>query len=168
MMFRAIVAAFVLSFTLPPGSLNGQAFRGAIQGAVTDSSGSTVAGADNFGRNAFTGPPFKQFDFSTAKNTRLWEKPSMQWRVDLFNVLNPNFSKPIRFFFATAALCAGTHAATVFNFDADSLGTATQFIDTASVNCQIATLKNHNSGNTTALRDDIGTGFSESWRRRCS
>lgn len=50
----------------------------------------------NLGRNAFTGPTFKQFDFSVAKNTALREGISMQLRVDFFNILNhPNFSNPL-------------------------------------------------------------------------
>lgn len=50
----------------------------------------------SLGRNAFTGPTFKQFDFSIAKNTALGEKLKMQWRVDFFNVFNhPNFSNPL-------------------------------------------------------------------------
>ncbi len=41
------------------------------------------------------------------------------------------FNKPIRLFLATGLLCAAANASTVFNFDADSLGTSTNFTDTA-------------------------------------
>jgi hypothetical protein len=40
------------------------------------------------------------------------------------------FNKRIRFFLAACALCVSANAATVFNFDGDSLGTSTSFTDT--------------------------------------
>ncbi len=82
---------------LPNTFLNAAAF--AVPCTWDGAAGSCVPGTQHFGnlgRNAFTGPSFKQFDFSVAKNTRLREGLSMQWRVDFFNVLNhPNFSNPL-------------------------------------------------------------------------
>lgn len=49
----------------------------------------------NIGRNAFTGPHYRNFDFSLAKNTPLGERVTMQVRADFFNIFNhPNFSNP--------------------------------------------------------------------------
>jgi len=49
----------------------------------------------NVGRNAFTGPHYRDFDFSLAKNTPLGERVTMQVRADFFNIFNhPNFSNP--------------------------------------------------------------------------
>ncbi|MGC2323539.1 MAG: TonB-dependent receptor, partial [Terriglobales bacterium] len=49
----------------------------------------------NVGRNAFTGPHYRNFDFSLAKSTPLSERVTMQVRADFFNIFNhPNFSNP--------------------------------------------------------------------------
>jgi len=61
--------------------------------------GSCVAGTQHFGdlgRNAFTGPSLKNFDFSLSKTTPLGERVKMQTRVDFFNLFNhPNFANPM-------------------------------------------------------------------------
>jgi len=61
--------------------------------------GSCVAGTQHFGnlgRNAFTGPSLKNFDFSLSKTTPLGERIKMQTRVDFFNLFNhPNFANPM-------------------------------------------------------------------------
>jgi len=47
------------------------------------------------GRNALRGPDFFQWDFSGMKNFPVTEKVNVQFRVDLFNILNhPNFANP--------------------------------------------------------------------------
>lgn len=47
------------------------------------------------GRNALRGPGFLQWDFSTMKNFALTESSQLQFRADLFNILNhPNFTNP--------------------------------------------------------------------------
>lgn len=47
------------------------------------------------GRNNLRGPGFLQWDFSGMKNFRLTEKSQLQFRADLFNILNhPNFGNP--------------------------------------------------------------------------
>jgi len=49
----------------------------------------------NVGRNALRGPAFFQWDFSAMKNFPITEKLKVQFRADLFNILNhPNFSNP--------------------------------------------------------------------------
>ncbi len=82
---------------LPNAFLNAEAF--AVPCTWDASAGDCAPGTQHFGnlgRNAFTGPSFRQFDFSVVKNTRLREGLSMQWRADLFNVFNhPNFSNPL-------------------------------------------------------------------------
>jgi hypothetical protein len=48
------------------------------------------------GRNALTGPTFKQWDVAIYKDTALTERLTMQLRADFFNILNhPNFSNPV-------------------------------------------------------------------------
>jgi hypothetical protein len=47
------------------------------------------------GRNALRGPAFFQWDWSGMKNFSLTERLKLQFRVDLFNILNhPNFGPP--------------------------------------------------------------------------
>jgi hypothetical protein len=49
----------------------------------------------NVGRNTLRGPDFFQWDFSAMKNFRIMEKAHLQFRGDLFNILNhPNFGNP--------------------------------------------------------------------------
>jgi Carboxypeptidase regulatory-like domain/TonB dependent receptor-like, beta-barrel len=49
----------------------------------------------NVGRNTMYGPPMKNLDFSTFKDFRLWERATLQFRAEVFNVLNhPNFGMP--------------------------------------------------------------------------
>ena len=47
----------------------------------------------DIGRNYIRGPGFFQWDFSTMKNFVITDKLKMQFRADIFNILNhPNFS----------------------------------------------------------------------------
>ncbi len=61
--------------------------------------GSCVSGTQHFGnlgRNAFTGPTYKSFDFSLVKNIPIHEKMKAQFRIDFFNLFNhANFSNPL-------------------------------------------------------------------------
>jgi hypothetical protein len=57
--------------------------------------GSWGANLGDVGRNALRGPGFFQWDFSTMKNFALTESSRLQFRADLFNILNhPNFVNP--------------------------------------------------------------------------
>jgi hypothetical protein len=50
----------------------------------------------NLGRNALIGPPFRQWDLSISKDTRLTERLNLQVRAEFFNILNhPNFASPL-------------------------------------------------------------------------
>ena len=50
----------------------------------------------NAGRNIIRGPGFSDVDFSLAKNTTIREGYSLQFRAEVFNILNhPNFGQPI-------------------------------------------------------------------------
>jgi hypothetical protein len=61
----------------------------------------------NVGRNALRGPGFFQWDFSVMKNFPVTEKAKVQFRVDLFNILNhPNFANP------DAGICTAVTPAT--------------------------------------------------------
>jgi len=49
----------------------------------------------NLGRNTFTGPGLAAWDFSTLKNTSISERLSLQFRAEIFNLLNrANFNTP--------------------------------------------------------------------------
>jgi hypothetical protein len=64
-----------------------------------DGSGSCAGGKHfgNLGRNAFTGPAYRNVDLSVVKNTTLGSsRATLQLRVDVFNVFNhPNFANPV-------------------------------------------------------------------------
>jgi hypothetical protein len=59
---------------------------------------STVGQLGTAGRNILSGPPFRNWDFSLAKDTKLGflgEGGTLQFRAEFFNVLNhPNFKAP--------------------------------------------------------------------------
>jgi hypothetical protein len=47
------------------------------------------------GRNVFRDTGFRNWDFSLVKNWKLWERLTIQFRSEFFNVLNhPNFANP--------------------------------------------------------------------------
>ena len=49
----------------------------------------------NAGRNILTGPGLVDWDFSLIRNFRLWESKTLQFRAEMFNILNrPNFTLP--------------------------------------------------------------------------
>ncbi len=73
----------------------------AIPCTVTAASGAAsdcVIGSRHFGnlgRNALHGPSFKQWDFAIYKDTPITERVNVQFRADLFNIINhPNFANP--------------------------------------------------------------------------
>jgi hypothetical protein len=73
------------NFSVPANQLNRGAFTKAI---VTGHYG-------NVGRNTGRGPGFTQWDASFAKTTQLTERFGVQFRGELFNILNhPNFANP--------------------------------------------------------------------------
>ncbi len=82
--------------SMPGNILNLQAFQ--VPCTWDAGTGACVPGTQHFGnvgRNAFTGPHYRNFDFSLAKNTPLGERVTMQVRADFFNIFNhPNFSNP--------------------------------------------------------------------------
>ena len=50
----------------------------------------------NLGRDAITGPNFVNTDFSVTKNTKITERITLQFRTEMFDVLNhPNFGNPV-------------------------------------------------------------------------
>ncbi|MGA3028317.1 MAG: TonB-dependent receptor [Bryobacteraceae bacterium] len=83
--------------SLPNTFLNAAAF--AVPCTWDASAQSCVPGTQHFGnlgRNAFAGPPFKEFDFSLVKNGTFHEWLNVQFRADFFNIFNhPNFSNPL-------------------------------------------------------------------------
>ena len=74
----------------PVGSYNAAAFT-----VPSGYDGTPGQNFGNVGRNALRGPGFFQWDFSTMKSFALTEKAKLQFRADLFNILNhPNYSNP--------------------------------------------------------------------------
>lgn len=83
--------------TSTPGAfLNLSAF--AVPCSV-DATGNCLPGTEHFGnlgRNAFVGPPYKDFDFSLSKENKLTERVKMEFRVNVYNFFNhPNFANPL-------------------------------------------------------------------------
>jgi hypothetical protein len=81
----------------PNAYLNAAAFAvPCTWNAATEACVSGTQHFGNLGRNAFTGPGFRNFDFAIAKNTTIREWMKMQFRVDFYNLFNhPNFSNPM-------------------------------------------------------------------------
>jgi hypothetical protein len=51
----------------------------------------------NLGRNSIYGPGYRNLDFSITKNTEIRDRLSLQFRAEIFNILNhPNFAQPNR------------------------------------------------------------------------
>jgi len=101
----------------------------------------------NVGRNSLRGPAFFQWDMSGMKNFGLTEKLKMQFRADIFNILNhPNFANintgicsSVSYPNATSAVCTpdarqlvngywtgfGTSSATIAGADTNQIGNGT-------------------------------------------
>jgi hypothetical protein len=59
------------------------------------SSGTTTCHPGNLGRDFLIGPGFLNTDSSVIKNTKLTEKLNLQFRGEIFDILNhPNFGNP--------------------------------------------------------------------------
>jgi hypothetical protein len=55
-----------------------------------------ATGFGNAGRNILTAPGMFNLDFSLAKNTAITERVGLQFRAEVFNILNhPNFAQPV-------------------------------------------------------------------------
>ncbi len=78
---------------------NNQSFFGKFFSVPLDTlNGTTVmAHPGNLGRNTFRNAGFSNLDFSIAKDTKLFERASLQFRSEFFNILNQHaFSIPSR------------------------------------------------------------------------
>jgi Carboxypeptidase regulatory-like domain/TonB-dependent Receptor Plug Domain/TonB dependent receptor len=79
--------------------LNLSAFAAPCNWSATAANCDPITPNNHFGnspRNKFTGPHYRNFDFSLTKDTKLGERVSMQLRADFFNILNhPNFANPL-------------------------------------------------------------------------
>jgi hypothetical protein len=74
----------------PDSSFNSAAF--ALEPNYNGQWGDVIG---NVGRNALRGPAFFQWDLSGMKNFPITERLKLQFRADLFNILNhPNFTSP--------------------------------------------------------------------------
>ena len=73
------------------GYLNGAAFAQPDYGGPDNLIGSF----GNLGRNAIYGPSYLNVDFSLGKSVRIYEKATLQFRAEFFNIFNhPNFALP--------------------------------------------------------------------------
>jgi hypothetical protein len=62
----------------------------------------------NLGRNTLTGPDFRGLDFAVMKNTRVKERLTVQFRAEVFNILNhPDFDLPNGSLFTLGATGTG-------------------------------------------------------------
>ena len=62
---------------------------------VTVVNGKDVFHFGNLGRNALVGPGFEDVDFSLTKDTKITERISHEFRVEVFDILNhPDFGNP--------------------------------------------------------------------------
>jgi hypothetical protein len=81
--------------TLRPDVLGPIAIIGSVDRWFDTSVFSPAASFGNLGRNVVIGPGFNNTDFSLVKNTELSEKISMQFRVEVFDLLNhANLGQP--------------------------------------------------------------------------
>ena len=79
-----------ISWLNPGGSYNSAAFS-----VPTGYDGTPGQHLGNVGRNWLRGPGFFQWDFSAMKSFDVTEKVKLQFRTDLFNIINhPNYSNP--------------------------------------------------------------------------
>jgi hypothetical protein len=81
----------------------------------------------NIGRNTFTADRLENIDFSVFKTTRVTERLSIQYRLNMFNALNhPNFGIPNSIRLDNAAtIDTSKNAGTFFNFQENSGGRRT-------------------------------------------
>lgn len=92
----------------------------------------------NVGRNTLRGPKFFQWDMSGMKNFAVTERVKLQFRADIFNILNhPNFSNidtgicsSVAYPSATSAICTpnsnfGHASATIAGADGNQIGNGT-------------------------------------------
>jgi hypothetical protein len=92
----------VANASWPNTSFNQAAFQ-----APPTYNGNYVTNPSAISRNYLRGPAFFQWDLSLAKNFAVTEKVKLQFRTDLFNLLNhPNFANP------DGGICASVDAAT--------------------------------------------------------
>jgi len=72
---------------------------GVTQATLSGFASDCVPGTRHYGslgRNALSGPTYKQWDLALYKNTSITERVSLQLRADFFNILNhPNFVNPV-------------------------------------------------------------------------
>lgn len=64
----------------------------------TTTGGVTTCHPGDLSRDAIVGPGFADVDFSLIKNTKLTERFNLQFRTEMFDVVNhPNFGDPVQF-----------------------------------------------------------------------
>jgi hypothetical protein len=95
-------APYVANAHWPDSSFNINAFQ--VEQNYNGQWGDVIG---TVGRNTLRGPRFAQWDWSMMKNFAVTERLKLQFRVDLFNILNhPNFGNP------DGGICTAVQAAT--------------------------------------------------------
>jgi outer membrane receptor protein involved in Fe transport len=78
----------------------------------------------DLGRNALIGPGFVETDLGVMKETKIKERVSIQFRAELFNLLNhPNFNYPV-----TSVFSAGSAATNYVSTPVATAGTITSLV----------------------------------------
>jgi hypothetical protein len=120
------------NWAYPNSKLNVNAF------AVPADYTGAVGQEGNVGRNTLVGPKFVQIDFSLMKNFRLTEAVKLQFRADIFNILNhPNFQSPSNngiCQFGVTAATAATPATCAFGLLNPNFGQVSQTVADANSN----------------------------------
>lgn len=105
----------------------------------------------DIGRNDLRGPGFFQWDFSLMKNFPLTEKVKLQFRADLFNILNhPNFAGPDAGLCTSVMYATSTSPASCTGFDTSGNVVSTINPNFGRVGQTIASANGSQIGNGTA------------------
>ena len=93
----------------------------------------------NLGRNTFIGPGLATWDFSVLKDTRIRERMNLQFRAELFNLLNrANFNTPNLIAFTPPYGCAAMPVCSTPNANSTGIsGTAGAITSTSTTSRQI-------------------------------
>lgn len=112
--------------------LNPAAFCGNSTAASPCPSPVAAGTYGNIGRNSFRSPPMYQFDAQVSRVFPIWERLSMQLRLEAFNLLNhPNFNAPSGNTTGTLAGTSGQAAAAALS--SSTFGQVTSTSNTARV-----------------------------------
>src|SRR5439155_25695363 len=106
-----MLAAVIL---LETGYLRAQGATAAISGTVMDPTGAAIPGASITIKNIGTSPTYRTVDLNLAKDTKLREATTLQFRAEFFNILNhTNFGVPTLGAFNSSGTARNSNAGTI-------------------------------------------------------